>query len=137
MKKNVLIIAVLLCFVGFNTACNTDSEYIGIWKESKNNLVGVWEVVDCGDLNSLGFRITFYENGKTDINSFNDYIIKYDSIFCVDNDFITLGYTFSFSDDYNLLHLNLFEIRRCDTCIYNDMYRYPYYIIDGILKRVR
>ena len=165
ISAKATVTTALMCICLVFTACIgcNDTDIIKSSKKDNNlqegencSIVGTWELIDAvapgdimgdGSKPNVGKRIIFYEDGKVDhhfddddlypTNWFPTYTISDDSLFCLDNDVISIGYVFNFSPDCNLLYTDLFIKHNCDTCSYKDILRVPYYAISGIFKRVR
>ena len=142
-NKKMFMILTLLCLV-WVTACNdADKSKNGNTCRDGNSIVGTWELIE-GNEGNIGRQLTFYEDGKVDReppsgwgDMFLSYVIRNDSLFCEDNDVISIGYTIKFSANCNLLYTDMFTKHNCDTCFYEDILRVPYHTISGIYKRVR
>jgi len=146
-KITFLFVAIIGILTIALQSCN-DNGSDGFPPEPTNNtsIIGTWELIESDIYNSVGRQFTFYENGKVDgvpidTNTnwypYSTYTIRDDSLFCIVNDYIAIGYTFKFSADYNLLYVKLFNARNCDTCNYNLVLRVPYWVTSGTFRRVR
>jgi len=106
MRKNILIIAMLLCLFGFATACENDGGggYTPPTPPEPISLIGVWYEV--GSTVNKGVKVTFTETHCIALSYWKDYVFQ-DPVYGIDT---VINDTFGFWGGYGSDSVVTYEI---------------------------